>query len=118
MAKYENSITGDFNKVVNTLHHDIMESAMSMNLVDETFHQFEDTKVALKVYDKYFMRNNSRASLSLTVVGRDEDIYITAIGAGGGQGIIFNFSLGAEQELVDMVQESIVTMLSRDHFEE
>ena len=118
MAKYENTIKGNFGEVVETLHHDIIESAMSMNLVDESYHEFEDTKVVLKVYDKYFMRNNSRASLSVTIVGRDDDLYITAIGAGGGQGVIFNFSLGAEQELVDLVEESIVQMMTKKYSEE
>lgn len=51
------------------------------------------TIALLKVYNKYFIRNNSRARLILTVVGRYQDIYITAIGAGGEQGVIFNYSL-------------------------
>ena len=59
---------------------------------------------AVRVYDKYFMRNGNRASLSLTVAGHGSDIFISAIGAGGGQGVIFNFSLGAEEELVDIVR--------------
>jgi hypothetical protein len=56
------------------------------------------------------MRNGNRASLSLTVVGYGNNIFISAIGAGGGQGVIFNFSLGAEDELVAIVEESIENM--------
>ena len=33
--------------------------------------------------------------------------FISAIGAGGGQGIIFNYSLGAEDEVVDVVKYCI-----------
>lgn len=53
------------------------------------------------------MRNGNRASLSLTVVGHDSDIFVSAIGAGGGQGIFFNFSLGAEDDMVALVRDSI-----------
>jgi len=81
-----------------------------MNLVDECNYIISDTKIAVRVYDKYFMRNSSRASLSLTVVSNGDEIYVSAIGAGGGQGIIFNFSLGAESEMVSVVQDSIRRM--------
>jgi hypothetical protein len=110
MAKYEKSMTGQFETVINRLHEDIMNSGISMNLVDESNYAIGDTNIAVRVYDKYFMRNGSRASLSLTVVGHGNEIFVSAIGAGGGQGIIFNFSLGAESDMVAVVEESINRM--------
>lgn len=110
MAKYEKVIKGQFESVVNRLQEDIINSGLTMNLVDESNYSIGDTNVAVRVYDKYFMRNGNRASLSLTVVGHGNDIFVSAIGAGGGQGIIFNFSLGAESEMVAVVEESIARM--------
>ncbi|MDF2606829.1 MAG: hypothetical protein K0S34_1024 [Bacillales bacterium] len=107
MAKYETTIIGQFDEVVSHLENDISNSGMSMKLVDESNYTIGDTNVAVRVYDKYFMRNGNRASLSLTVVGNNSNIFISAIGAGGGQGIIFNFSLGAEDDMVAIVQKSI-----------
>lgn len=89
------------------LENDISNSGISMNLVDESNYSCGDTKIAVRVYDKYFMRNGNRASLSLTIVGHGIDIFISAIGAGGGEGIIFNFSLGAEDDMVEIVRKSI-----------
>jgi hypothetical protein len=110
MAKYEKSMIGQFDSVVDRLHEDIVNSGMTMDLVDESNYAIGDTKIAVRVYDKYFMRNGNRASLSLTVVGHGDDIFISAIGAGGGKGIIFNFSLGAEDDMVAVVEESINRM--------
>lgn len=107
MAKYENIITGKFEEVLRHLENDISNSGMTMNLVDKSNYSHGDTKIAVRVYDKYFMRNGNRASLSLTVVGHGMNIFISAIGAGGGKGMIFNFSLGAEDEMVAIVEESI-----------
>ena len=56
------------------------------------------------------MRNENRASLTLTVVGFENKVYITAIGAGGGSGVIFNFSLGAETDMVALAERSIEKM--------
>lgn len=111
MAKYEKSIKGEFEEVVRRLQDDIENSGMSVNLVDESNFTTAGTQIAIRVYDKYFIRNGNRASLSLTVVGNDNNIFISAIGAGGGQGVIFNFSLGAEDELVAIVEESIENMM-------
>lgn len=69
-----------------------------------------DTKITVRVYDKYFFRNGNRASLSVTVVGNNDHIFISAIGAGGGQGIFINFSLGAETEMMRIVKNSIESM--------
>lgn len=110
MAKYEKTIIGQFDTVVKKLENDITNSGISMKVVDESNYSIGDTKIAVRVYDKYFMRNGSRASLSLTVVGSNSDIYISAIGAGGGQGIFLNFSLGAEDDMVRIVEQSIEQM--------
>ena len=110
MAKYEKIISGQFDEVVNQLQNDISNSGISMKLVDESNYTIGDTEIAVRVYDKYFMRNGNRASLSLTVVGSDNNIFISAIGAGGGQGVLFNFSLGAEDDMVAIVQNSVEQM--------
>jgi hypothetical protein len=110
MAKYEKSIIGEFEEVVNRLQNDIGNSGISMKLVDESNYTIGDTKIAVRVYDKYFMRNGNRASLSLTVVGYNSNIFISAIGAGGGQGVFLNFSLGVEDDMVAIVQKSIEQM--------
>ncbi|MGE5677306.1 MAG: DUF6054 family protein [Pseudomonadota bacterium] len=111
MAKFEKTITGKFDAVVDQLQEDICNSGLTMNLVDESNCTIGDTRVAVRVFDKYFMRNGNRASLSLTVAGHGDEIFISAIGAGGGQGIIFNFSLGAEDDMVAIVEESINKLL-------
>lgn len=110
MAKYEKTIIGQFEEVVNHLQNDIGNSGISMNLVDESNYTAGDVKIAVRVYDKYFARNGNRASLNLTVVGYGSNIFISAIGAGGGKGVFFNFSLGAEDSMVAIVQESIGRM--------
>ena len=110
MAKFEKTVVGDFNRIVHELDKAIMGSGVSMELVDENTYMTGEIQILVRVYDKYFMRNSSRASLSLTVVGNDDSVYISAIGAGGSQGVIFNFSWGAESELVDIVSNCLNQM--------
>lgn len=115
MAKYEKSIQGNFTEVVSLLNKDILDSGLSMNLVDESSYAFNDFQLLIRVYDKYFARTGSRTSLSLVVAGQGNEILITAIGAGGGKGVILNMSWGAEEELVSVVVDSIEAML-KNHY--
>lgn len=110
MAKFEKLVSGDFDFVVSRLDSDILESGLSMNPVDRSDYRTGNARVAVRVYDKYFMRNGNRASLSVTVVDGGSGVFVSAIGAGGGSGVLFNFSLGAEAELTDVVAESIARM--------
>ncbi|NLK29356.1 MAG: hypothetical protein GX306_13645, partial [Clostridiales bacterium] len=112
MAKFERTMNGQFDAVVRQLEDDIINSAASMNLVDKSDYITNDTKVAVRVYDQYFMRNSSRASLNVTIIGQGDHIFISAIGAGGGTGIIFNFNWGAEDDMVDVVRRSVERMIN------
>ena len=110
MAKFEQSVYGSFDAIVNTLDRDIQGSGLSVNLVDESDFRTGDTRVAVRVYDKYYARNSNRTSLSLTVVGTGNTVYVSAIGAGGGSGVFLNFSFGAESDFVYTVERSMRKM--------
>lgn len=110
MSKFEKTIYQAVPHLVFELDQAIINSAMSMKLVDESIYEVYPYKVTIKVYDKYFMRNSSRASLNLTVVEDGRSTHVVAIGSGGGQGAIFNFSWGAESELVNDVQRMLEKM--------
>jgi len=107
MAKYQKRLRASFHPLLSKLERGIEESGFSVQLVDQTTITAGNVKVAVRVYDKYFMRNSSRASLTLTVVGNGDEVTVSAIGAGGGTGALFNFSLGAESELVELVQRIV-----------
>ncbi|WP_304508810.1 DUF6054 family protein [Anaerotignum sp.] len=102
--------TWGFKKIVEQLDEDIFKSGVSVSLVDKSNYADENIKMAVRVYDKYFMRNSSRASLNVTIIDSGREIFISAIGAGGGNGAFFNFSWGAEGELTEVVANSIKKM--------
>jgi len=110
MAKFEKKVIGNFEEILGGLHTYIMNSAMSIEQVDEARYEMQGVEVAVSVYDKYYMRSSNRASLTLTVIGNSTDIQVCAIGAGGGSGALFNFSWGAEEDFVDVVAQALRNM--------
>ena len=109
MAKFEFRTIGNFDEIVGALDRAILDSALTMRL-EESLIVCRGARVSVRVYDQYFMRNSSRAALTLTVVEADGEVAISAIGSGGGTGAIFNFSYGAESKMVGVVEDAVRRM--------
>lgn len=110
MALYETTVYGDFTTVVHLLKQDILASGTSMQLVDHSECTFGVVHTACMVFDKYYCRNSSRASLSVTVVSDGAQVYVSAIGAGAGQGIFINITFWAEDAILACVVQSVEKM--------
>lgn len=110
MAKYEVQIRGNFEEICKKINDEISLYGASMKLIDNSYIELGETKISVTVYDKYYARNSSRASLTLTIAGYHENISISAIGAGGGNGIFFNYSWGAEDDLAIKVKDILRKM--------
>ncbi|MDD2261992.1 MAG: DUF6054 family protein [Clostridia bacterium] len=112
MSKFEKVVKGSFYDISEKLHNDISNSAVSINLVDEARKEVNGCEMLVRVYDKYFMRNSSRASLTVAMISNkdNDEIYVSAIGSGGGTGVFLRFDWGAENNLVYLVEDSLANM--------
>jgi hypothetical protein len=103
MSKIIRRGRGSFRTVVSQLQEELLNSALSIELVDSQEYLVGDAHVGLYVYDKYYWRAGNRASLSVSVVENEGRITVCAIGSGGGQGAFFRFSWGAESDFAETV---------------
>lgn len=86
------------------LRSEIPECGMSCELKDYTYHALGDLFVSIMVFEKYYMRVSNYASLTVVISGRDGDVGVDLVGAGGRQGIISISSWGAEENFVRAAQ--------------
>lgn len=107
MAKFERMIPFYKPNLAYELDESIRNSALSMRLVEEHVIVMHPITVTTRVYDKYFMRNSSRACLTVTIVDNGYTMNVVALAAGGSQGLFLNLSWGAESELVNLVKNSL-----------
>ena len=112
MSKFEKVVKGSFYDISEKLHNDISNSAVSINLVDEARKEVNGCEMLVRVYDKYFMRNSSRASLTVAMISNkdNDEIYVSAIGSGGGTGVFLRLDWGAENNLVYLVEDSLANL--------
>lgn len=82
----------------------VLQSGVSVNLVDEAFYDFEQMKFSVLVFEKYFMRVGNRLSVTITIVEPPQgDLEVIVIGAAGGTGAFLRFSWGSEDSFVGSV---------------
>ena len=105
MAKYETNLRGDFDRVLNYLHDGILNGSMSASFEDESYVQYAGVRCCVRVYERYSMTGGNRLSMTVTLVGDGEDLFLSAITAGGSQGMLFKFNTFGEEAFLDTLRE-------------
>lgn len=105
MAKYEANLHGDFDQVLHYLHDGILNGSMSASYEDESYIQFAGVRCCVRVYERYSWSGGNRLSMTLTLVGDGEDLFLSAITAGGSQGMFLKFNTWGEEAFLDTLRE-------------
>ena len=107
MAKYECELHGDFDETLNYFHKGILEGSMSASYEDESYCQRAGVRCCVRVYERYSMAGGNRLSMTLTLVGDGEDLFLSAITAGGSQGMFLKFNTWGEEAFLDTLRELV-----------
>ena len=92
----------------------VQASGSSVDCVGEYVNRSQDGReVVMLVFEKYFMRNSSRASLSVVLENATGTTWVGAAGSGGGQGAFFNFDWGTGEEFAQVVSGALEPYLLR-----
>lgn len=83
------------------------------NLVDGSETVRGDTMIGLYIYEKFFMRNNSVASLSLQLIQEQESVELTAVSSGSGYGY-FKLDWGAADKLIEVLEENLCRIIKKN----
>jgi len=81
--------------------------AISAERIDSQLRERDGKQCILLVYEKYFMRNSSRATLTVMLDNLDGITTVHAVGSGGGQNALFNFDWGAKDDLIYQVEKAL-----------
>lgn len=92
---------GNAPEIAGILKSEVVNSGLSCELVESV----ERAGVYVLVFEKYYMRNSSRASLTVVISSSGDVVTVDAIGSGGGQGALFSFSWGAEENFAQTVAD-------------
>ena len=107
MAKYETRLRGDFDETLRDLHDGILDKSASASFEDESYVQCAGVRCCVRVYERYSCSGGNRLSMPLTLVGDGEELFLSAITAGGSQGMIFKINTWGEEFFLDTLRELV-----------
>ena len=104
MAKYEARLHGDFDDTLRYIHEGILNASMSASFEDESYFQSAGVRCCVRVYERYSWTGGNRVSMNMTLVGRGQDLFLTAITSGGSQAMFFKVNTWGEEAFLDTIQ--------------
>ena len=107
MAKFECTIRGSFDAVLEKLHDGVMNGSASASYEDGSDWRSGDFRCAVRVYERYSWTGGNRVSMSLTLAGRGEDLFLSAITSGGSQAMFFKVNTFGEEAFLDTLKETL-----------
>lgn len=106
MAKLERRLPGDFDQILQNIENGILHGSTTASLEDSSDFQSGKARCSVRVFERYSCTGGNRVSLNVTLFQNDgEDIYITAITAGGSQAMFFKLNTWGEQYFLDQLEE-------------
>lgn len=101
MAKYEDIINGSVSSFVDYLIRNKDRLGASISLEDYAEVIVNDVEVSHYVFERYSYLGNNRVSLSLTLIGYNNQVHISAITSGGSQAVFLKINTFGENAFLD-----------------
>ena len=106
MAKLEQTLSGNFNQIINKIEDGILNGSMSASLEESSDFRSGDAKCSVRVFERYSYAGGNRVSLNVTLFQNGNDaIYLSAITSGGSQALFFKINTWGEEAFLDKLRE-------------
>ena len=108
MAKYEKHLTGNFDEFLQRISDSVLNGSMSASYEDGSDWTSGEVRCAVRVFEGYSAMGGNRVSMNVTLVGKGEELFLTAITSGGSQAVFWKVNtMGEEaflQTLIDAME--------------
>lgn len=106
MAKLELSLHEDFDRLLCRIEHGIMGGSVSASLEDSSDFYSGEARCSVRVFERYSYTGGNRVSLSVTLFQNGNGpVELSAITAGGSQGMFMKFNTFGESAFLDKLRE-------------
>ena len=104
VAKFEKHLIGNFDEFLQRISDSVLNGSMSASYEDGSDWTSGEVRCAVRVFERYSAMGGNRVSMNVTLVGKGEELFLTAITSGGSQAVFFKLNtLGEESFLEKLV---------------
>ncbi|MDR0326226.1 MAG: DUF6054 family protein [Oscillospiraceae bacterium] len=107
MAKYECRLQGDFKELLGRVDHGIQKGSISASLEGGSDYSGNGIRCAVRVYERYSWFGGNRVSMNVTLIGKDDELFISVITSGGSQAVFFKINTFGEERFLQCAVDII-----------
>lgn len=102
MAKFENKLNIEFDKLLEKIEEGIINGNISSTLEESTDFKIGKSRCSVRVFERYSTIGNNRVSLNVTLFQVDDSkVHVSAIASGGSQAFIWKVNTFGEEAFLD-----------------
>ena len=107
MAKYEKHLTGDFDALLQLVSDEVLHGSVSASYEDGSDWESDGIRCAVRVFERYSMWGGNRVSLNVTLVGKGNELFFSAITSGGSQAVFWKINTLGEESFLEGVVKTV-----------
>lgn len=108
MAKYEKTLSGSFDEILDNICNGILNGSSTASLEDSSDFVDGSARCSVRVFERYSYTGSNRVSLNLTLFQNDNGkIFLSAITSGGSQAMLFKLNTLGEEAFLEKLKEII-----------
>lgn len=101
MAKYEKHLFGNFDEFLQKISDSVLNGSMSASYEDGSDWTSGEVRCAVRVFERYSAMGGNRVSMNVTLVGKGEELFLTAITSGGSQAVFWKINTMGEESFLE-----------------
>lgn len=106
MAKFEQTLSGNFDEILQTIEEGILDGSRSASLEESSDFRSGDARCSVRVFERYSYMGGNRVSLNVVLFQNGSDgIHLSAITSGGSQAMFFKINTWGEEAFLDKLKE-------------
>ena len=106
MAKLEQTLSGNFNQILNKIEQGILNGSMSASLEESSDFHSGDARCSVRVFERYSYAGGNRVSMNVTLFQNGNGpIHLSAITSGGSQAMFFKINTFGEEAFLNKLRE-------------
>ena len=106
MAKLERLLSGDFDRILETIENGVLNASTSATLEDGSdFYYGPDTRCSVRVFERYSYMGGNRVSMNVTLFQSGQNIHLSAITSGGSQAMFFKMNTLGEEAFLETLEK-------------
>ncbi len=106
MAKLEDRVHEDFDRLLRRIEEGIVNGSVSASLEDSSDFRSGQARCSVRVFERYSYAGSNRVSLNVTLFQNGEEpVQLSAITSGGSQAMFFKINTWGEETFLDKLRE-------------